>query len=75
MHCQCIDASIIFMSAPYIMYEQFNFEGKLISEHVLRRGSKQTTFFSLNLTSVYKSDQCRSIYDTYNTELASTKNQ
>ena len=60
MHCQCIDASIIFMSAPYIMYEQFklddNFsaylEGKLISEHVLRRGSKQTTLFSLNLTSV-----------------------
>ena len=45
-----VNASIIFTSAPYILYEQFklddNFrtflEGTMISEHVLRTGIKPT---------------------------------
>ena len=101
-----VDVSIVFTSAPYIMYEQFklddNFrtylEGTLISEHVLRTGikpaprqksfelvagtesrvvnfqgaNKQFSFLSISL--VYdKSDQHRSIYNSYNAELASAK--
>ena len=47
-----VDTSIIFTSAPYILYEQFkldnNFrtylEGTMISEHVLRTGMKPTPY-------------------------------
>ena len=47
-----VDVTIIFTSAPYILYEQFklddNFrtylEGTIISEHVLRTGIKSTPY-------------------------------
>ena len=47
-----VDASIVFTSAPYILYEQFilenNFrtylEGTMISKHVLRAGIKPTPY-------------------------------
>ena len=101
-----VDASNIFTSAPYILFEQFklddNFrtyiEGTMISEDVLRTGIEPTPYqkpfklvtgtqsrvanfqgankqFSfLSISFVYdKSDQNRSIYDSYYAELASTK--
>ena len=47
-----VDASIIFTSAPYILYEQFKLddyfrtylEKTMISEHVLRTGIKSTSY-------------------------------
>ena len=104
--CRSVDADIIFISAPYIMYKQFklddNFrtylEGAMLSGHMFRTGikpkpyqksfklvtstkSRVTTFQTANkqfsfltILLVYgKSDQHRSIYNTYNAELVSTK--
>ena len=47
-----VDVTIIFTSAPYILYEQFKLddnsrtylEGTIISEHVLRTGIKSTPY-------------------------------
>ena len=101
-----VNAGIIFNSALYIKYEQFNLDdnfrtylkGVMLYEHVLRMrikptpyqksfelvtgtesrvvdfpaANKQFSFLAISL--MYdKSNQHRSIYDSYNAELASSK--